>query len=358
MDYQHERICQYIMRQMSTGAWGPGARLPPEAALAEQFAVSRETVRKAMVGLKERGCLVGQRGRGTFVAVPTPMGRDVTSLLYIGDTESHFHREQFLALVAEAQDHHCRMLAFNPLTEAGGNGERLGAALNDVGWVVVEETLLPRVREELARHEVNLVVTGFARGQAPRPAYHVLVNYARGIEVAVGHLARLGHRRLALVTPDDAVRLDERDGTRAIGKPYYPGFRAGLARHGLEKGGSLALIVPEDAEESIDRLQRILRRPARPTGFVCDADFRARFVYEAAQRQGLRIPQDLSVVGMSDTPWCVALMPELTSVNVGERAVARLVMVLCEKGAPVEEMVTWVEPHLVERQSCRRLPSK
>lgn len=357
MNSRHKNVSRYIDAQLQSGVWGPGERLPSEHELADRFDVSRETIRKAMSRLKDQGVLVGQRGRGTFVAVPTPPGRDAATFLYIGDTDAHFHREQFLSLVAEAQDHHQRMLCFNPRTSRKGWHNRLKSMLAEVDWVVVGDEVYSCVADFVNDMEANLLITGFQRAPTNRPAHHVLIDHTRAIEMAVGYLAGLGHQRIALLTSEEHTRCSNDSIPPMIERPYYSGFRAGLARYGLEAGGSVfvASSAPKDEAQAVEGLCRELQKPDPPTACVADSDFRARLLYKAAAEMGLRIPEDISVVGMNDTPWCAALMPELTSLNMGQQTVARLIVLLCEKGPTDEEIVTRVEPRLVERQSCGRI---
>ncbi len=62
------QITQQMEREISGGQYGPGARLPTEAELAERFAVNRHTVRRAMEELEGRGMVRIEQGRGSFVA--------------------------------------------------------------------------------------------------------------------------------------------------------------------------------------------------------------------------------------------------------------------------------------------------
>lgn len=61
------QIQRVLEREIATGTWEPGARLPTEHQLAERFSVNRHTVRRALAELEERGLLRVERGRGTFV---------------------------------------------------------------------------------------------------------------------------------------------------------------------------------------------------------------------------------------------------------------------------------------------------
>ncbi|MBO9357254.1 GntR family transcriptional regulator [Bordetella petrii] len=61
------RFTQYLREQLSSGNLAPGVRLPAERLLAEQFGISRGTVRRALKQLEAEGRIVGIRGSGTFV---------------------------------------------------------------------------------------------------------------------------------------------------------------------------------------------------------------------------------------------------------------------------------------------------
>jgi DNA-binding LacI/PurR family transcriptional regulator len=355
MAFRYEEITADMERRLETGEWEPGMKLPPEEELARDFSVARETIRKALEPLKECGHIVGERGRGTFVSDVGADKSQTIHALYVGRTESHFHRDQFLALIAEAQLHRTELFAFDPYA----NGEtdiaaELGPRLGAVDWLIAEmedpDPLCPILEGE----EANVIQLGYKKVDLPCPAYHVLVDYGRAVERAVDYLVGLGHRRIALLTPEGATDWERVNAYPELHKPYYRAFRGALAGNCIEEDGSLALITTTDKSEDVGRLRAVLEDPDRPTAFVCDSDFRARLLYEAAMQERLQIPQDLSVIGINDTPWCQALIPELTSVNVGEREVARLVMALCEKGVPTEELVTRVEPNVVERESCLR----
>ncbi len=63
-----EAIRQYVERSISNDEWPPGSRLPTERALADEFGVARNAVRRALTMLEDNGQIVRKVGRGTFVA--------------------------------------------------------------------------------------------------------------------------------------------------------------------------------------------------------------------------------------------------------------------------------------------------
>lgn len=75
----HAQIRQTIQEKITTGQWPPQSRIPPEEKLAQQFRVSRMTIRKAMQRLVENGFLYRRQGVGTFVS-PIYMQRDLSRM--------------------------------------------------------------------------------------------------------------------------------------------------------------------------------------------------------------------------------------------------------------------------------------
>lgn len=127
-----------------------------------------------------------------------------------------------------------------------------------------------------------------------------------GGRTATRHLVDLGHRRIAMVNGPDHVlccraRFDGyRAAMEAAGLPVEPGF---LARTDLTRdAGRLAALD-------------LLSRPDRPTAIFAGNDLQALGVYQAARELGLRVPDDLSVVGFDDLPVAALVDPPLTTVH-------------------------------------------
>jgi DNA-binding FadR family transcriptional regulator len=72
---------EFIERQIASGIWRPGDRLPTERELVEQFHVARNTLRKSLDRLELGGKITRQIGRGTFVAAPESKATNEDSLL-------------------------------------------------------------------------------------------------------------------------------------------------------------------------------------------------------------------------------------------------------------------------------------
>lgn len=127
-----------------------------------------------------------------------------------------------------------------------------------------------------------------------------------GARAAVEELVTHGHRRIAFITTDDNIPA-----TRG----RLAGYKAALRLAGIDFDPSLVVPVPSTPEGAYLAAAGLLARRVRPTGLFCFRDLMAIGVYHAAFEAGLRIPDDISVVGFDNleivADW---LIPGLTTV--------------------------------------------
>jgi len=159
--------------------------------------------------------------------------------------------------------------------------------------------------KELARRGVPLVFMDVGR-VGPRMS-HVLIDYAHGIRQAVDHVVGLGHKRVAFITGP----LDLHS-ARTRRQAFLDGMRA----HGLRPDPKLVREGTHTAEGGQNTMSAILHMPKRPTAVVCSNDWTAIGALHAIDAAGLRVPEDVSVVGFDDIPLASYTRPPLTSVRM------------------------------------------
>src|SRR6185437_7808618 len=142
----------------------------------------------------------------------------------------------------------------------------------------------------------------------------VLTHDARGAAAAARRLAELGHRRIAYLSGPPLFRSSHE--RRA-------GFIAGLAEYGLELAPDLAVLGAYTYESGLARGRELLARSDRPTAIFAGNDEMATGVYSAAHELGIRIPEDLSVIGFDDAPIATRIWPAMTSVRLPVREMGR-----------------------------------
>lgn len=137
----------------------------------------------------------------------------------------------------------------------------------------------------------------------------VLFDNRHGVQTALAHLAGLGHRRVGLLTPS---------------LPSTPGRPAEVLAGQIAAGLEIELIAtgaPVATTEAVATATAMLADPGRPSGVFCLSDSLAFAVYRAARELGLRIPEDLSVVGYDDHQLAVLVSPGLTTLAWDEDAI-------------------------------------
>jgi LacI family transcriptional regulator len=197
---------------------------------------------------------------------------------------------------------------------------------------------------EAARAELPVVLMNRMAENHSFPS--VSVDNYRGIELAVSHLAALGHRRIAHIAgPQDVSTGFER----------YRGFVTAMEAHGLQVDSDLVVFAGAFSIEEGTRCGRLLLdRAAGCTAVAASNDMLAVGCYGALDEAGLACPQDMSVVGFNDMPFIDRLRPPLTTIRfphyqVGNEAAGALLELIAGRGSPVK--VLYLAPELIVRGS-------
>lgn len=200
--------------------------------------------------------------------------------------------------------------------------------------------------KELSRRGVPIVFMDV--GQVGPKMSHVAIDYGNGVRQAVDHLAGLGHRRIAFISgPLDLHSARTRRNA----------FLEGLHAHELAPEKRLIREGTHTAEGGRDAMAALLRLSKRPTAVIASNDWTAIGALNAIAAAGLRVPQDMSVVGFDDIPLASYTTPPLTSVrmsasDVGTVAFRALFGLI--SGERIEGDVYQIPTELIARGSSGR----
>lgn len=153
----------------------------------------------------------------------------------------------------------------------------------------------------------SLAVVELDRVTGNPQASTVTVDNLGGAQVATAHLAALGHRRIGMI-------MGQQDISTAVER--HAGYRLALDRAGLAYDASLVRPGHHREDDGHRAARELLTRPAaaRPTAlFVGNNEMTVGAVL-AARELGLRIPEDLSIVGFDDSRWAQTMSPPLTVI--------------------------------------------
>ncbi|MHB1938936.1 MAG: LacI family DNA-binding transcriptional regulator [Acidobacteriaceae bacterium] len=134
---------------------------------------------------------------------------------------------------------------------------------------------------------------------------NITIDYHRGVLQAVKHVTALGHRRAAIISGPEISRAAANIRQTLI---------AGLKQHGMAPFPVTSCDYHVDAGSSAVR--DILSVPEIPTVIFCGSDLIAMGAMSALEEAGVRIPEDVSIVGIDDIPFASLSRPPLTTISV------------------------------------------
>ncbi|GGK52273.1 LacI family transcriptional regulator [Planomonospora parontospora subsp. parontospora] len=217
-------------------------------------------------------------------------------------------------------------------------------ARRPAGVIAVFSELTVQQQSQLATRSIPLVVLDPTGEPLHRTPSVGATNWSGGM-AATRHLLDLGHRRIAMLSgptewPCCRARLD--------------GYRAAMDAAGVPVDPDLVRVSTLYVEGGLRDGGELLRLPAPPTAIFTANDLQAFGVYEAARQAGLRIPEDLSVVGFDDLSFTRWAGPPMTTVRqplVRMGAAAARMIVALAGGEELEQHRVELATELVVRQS-------
>jgi LacI family transcriptional regulator len=168
------------------------------------------------------------------------------------------------------------------------------------------------VLDRLTHNNIPMVLAEF-RVDNPKTAT-ILLDYSTGIRNAVDHLRALGHSRIAfLAGPHNLHSAITREND----------FRSAMEAAGLPIQKKWVVECDHTLKGGVAGFGKLQALAMRPTAVVCSNDMTAIGVLRAAYMEGLRLPQDLSVIGLDDIAFAEYTLPPLTTIRLSRVDLAR-----------------------------------
>lgn len=214
---------------------------------------------------------------------------------------------------------------------------------NPLGVVLLLSENMAKQRKLLASRNVPCVVINPARHLPDSTLTIDIDNWSGGI-LATRHLIDLGHTRIGAITgPTDISSSIAR----------YAGYETALKQANISIDPDLVKEGDYLSDESYAAACDLLDMKNRPTAIFAFNDLSAVSLYKAAGERGIKIPEELSIVGFDDVFPAQYLSPELTTVNQPFRAIARkaIEMIEEERAGVLDENTAILPTRLVVRGS-------
>jgi GntR family transcriptional regulator of arabinose operon len=354
---KHQQLFESLSKDILGGRYAPGEKFPSEAALVNRFHVSRITAGRAVHDLQEQGLVERFAGSGTYVS--RSVERSKNGLLFgliipdLGGTEIF---EPICRGIAGAPDAAGHALlwphAAGPVSDKEQQALQLceqcvERRVSGVFFAPLEMTprsieVNRRVIAALKRAEIPVVLLDRMPGEAnPRERCDLVsIDNLRAGYLATDHLLKCGARNVGfLAYRGQASTIAARiSGYRQALQEHHPPLQPG---HVLQVEAQHRFELPE--------------RAAQCDGLVCSNDHLAGLAMHALLAQGLRIPQDVRIVGFDDVNYAALLPVPLTTIHqpcseIGRTALRLLLERIAHPRMPARAIL--LDCDLVVRQSC------
>lgn len=357
---KYEEILRWIKQRLEEGELRPGDRIESEHQLCTQFQVSRQTVRHAISLLENDGVVERRRGSGTYIKTAVNVQDKEEKTMQVAVMTTFVQEYIFSSIIQEVEHALSRSGYGMQLSFTNNSVEKERFILknilekNMVDGLIAETTKsgLPNPNLDIYKKIMNKgIPVIFINSHYPElDAPYVSLDDKMAGKVATQHLIKCGHRNIAAIFKAD-------DGQ---GHKRYAGYIEALMEADIKiKGQHIVWIDTEDVRHMREDSGWILRRLQGCTACVCYNDEVATNLVAVCLEQNIRVPDDLSVVGIDDSEMATFCEVPLTSVRNPFRdlgKISALEMLELLQGLAVPK-ITELDPEIVNRNSVKIIDS-
>ena len=364
--FKHEQLTAHLRKLADS--LQPGDRLPSQTDLMRQFSVSDRTVLRSLEDLRRAGWIVRRNGSGTYVnprnlrhKMPmSGISTELVAVLAMAPTPTIF------AEIVQAVEENLRTQGRAPLLVLDADPERRSRQArahwdshNVKGMIHVGSAVVPGLGN------APLVTIGetYPGGETRQ----VSIDNVGAGRLAGQHLWSLGHRRVAMIIPEDGDGIRRISGIAAL---RLQGIRGYWEEQGVLWQPQWTIFAPlpprptngtEDQVPAMTQaLRPVLNGPDAPTALFALHDEPAAVAVRAVETLGRRVPEDISVVGFNDAGLLAAhFRPALTTVRMpsallGKMSVEMLQAMITKPA--IQPPSRRIMPELIARESTGPAP--
>jgi len=351
-----DKLKEDLLRQIKQEIIKPGEPILPERKLSEQYKISYTTVRAVISELERKGLLVRHQGRGTFVADPNrvagvPRNSDIIAVI-ITDIEGYFFPEVIRGIEEVATADGYRIT----LNNTDNNPQKEARFVNQFrdkvdGLIIAPSTGDGKKKyshlKELSKSDTPFVFID--RYIDSIKSSYVVSDNENGAYQVVKHLIKLGHKQIGHISLPECTSIKDR----------MNGYKKALAEYNIKVDKRLIKKGDFNDEESGYRLTKeFLKMPFkdRPSAIFAVNDRVAMGALRAIREKGLKVPEDIALVGYDDLPFVSCLEVPLTTVSqpryeMGKEA-AKLLIKIIKGEIKNKDYHIILKSKLVVRSSC------
>lgn len=337
------------------GTLPPGSRIPTHTELMPLLNASERAVREALSQLQRDGLLVRKNGVGTFLSDMSSVatGKRQEGIVVVARPDRAFFDRCMDLLYRRCDDADLALLCHPTEDEADVFVAGNSSTIRTLGYILFGYRLAPLAKRLLeAGHRVVIIGAPLADETPTVPC--IYNDHEHGGYLATKHLIELGHRRIDFCLAGSGNVTRQR---RWLG---YQRAIAEAKRSGISiQSDTLPETVVESWENGSASVAEFFSSPTAPTAILAWNDHEAAKLLSCLTRGGIRIPQDVSLVGYDALPEGKIVYPSLTTVDHGmQQQINAAVEFLTRPGPIVTSHTVIVIPSLVVRESTGTPPSQ
>jgi DNA-binding LacI/PurR family transcriptional regulator len=327
------QVADHIEKEIADGKYPPGTKLPSERDLAKEHSISHMTINKAIATLEAREVVKRVHGNGTFTLEPRVKVSSKTIGAII-DTEKILHAP-FAFLLPRHLQRSGYFTAVFDVSEGLLLEENLPHFFSEPPKALIIDgySVFPFSTLEDLSSETKLIFINRFEGPERYEASYILYDYKMAGYVAAKKLLEIGKKKIMILSFE-----------------IQPGWTSDLFFQGCEKAfdeeGVQDFIYVDEVHVPAGETEAIFKRQL-PDGIISFGDSKVLPLIGVIREEGLKVPEDVAIVGFQNSPWAeaydltsISLQPEVMVEKAGE----------CVESEDVKEIS--VQPEIVFRGSC------
>ena len=348
---KYVQIFKYFKALIKSNDIAFGDKILSESEIVLKFKVSRHTVRQALMQLEGENFIYKEQGRGSFCCYKEPKDKK-KNIAVITTYISNYIFPTIISGIEEVLSSLGYTLTlFNTNNEKQKEGEYLSKIIDsDTVGLIIEPTLSAlentnlALYNELDKKKLPYIMIN-AKYDEIKPSY-VVMDDVEGGYILTKYLIQMGHRNIAGIFKNDDIQ----------GVNRRQGYIKAMIEFNIDIKNEYFGYYGTGQETFLpyEFVSNLLKKDNRPSAIVCYNDQIAFYVLQAARDAGLRVPEDISIVGYDDSDISTATELKLTTVRhpkseMGKRA-ARFLINMIEKED--EKPCYTYKPELIVRNSA------
>lgn len=323
--FLYQKVYESLKQQIISGEYPPGSLLPSEREIGEIYQVDRTTVRKAFQFLVDENLVEKRVGKGTVViyqsdepaVLASPQNGTIAFLLPKSNRNSDRITVPFYSQLFYGVEKQCKKagysLVYSTLDENDDLTTVLSRNISNLAGIMFVSNISERHIDQALDHNIPSVLIN---GVSSKLISISSDNFA-GTYAACEHLILSGHKHIGVL---NGIK------TYHSAKERLLGVKAALKAHGLSLPDKYHISNDSwEFEDGFDATLAMLSQvSAPPTAIIAFNDRLANGALQAIQQAGLRVPDDISVIGFDNSEQARYAVPKLSSVEINIPVMAKI----------------------------------